>query len=134
MPLPKMPSRPAAILSFPADEDAPRQNSAQLQPELEGISPAPTPALAKAPNIKPATPPKPAEASAKPAAPKASRGAKTAAPRRGKAAAQAEHKLFVLDTNVLLHDPSSLFRFEEHDIFLPMMTLEELDHQKKGMS
>ena len=43
-------------------------------------------------------------------------------------------KLFVLDTNVLLHDPSSLFRFEEHDIFLPMMTLEELDHQKKGMS
>ena len=43
-------------------------------------------------------------------------------------------KLFVLDTNVLLHDPSSLFRFEEHDIYLPMMTLEELDHQKKGMS
>jgi PhoH-like ATPase len=43
-------------------------------------------------------------------------------------------KLFVLDTNVLLHDPSSLFRFEEHDVFLPMMTLEELDHQKKGMS
>jgi len=43
-------------------------------------------------------------------------------------------KLFVLDTNVLLHDPSSLFRFQEHDIYLPMMTLEELDHQKKGMS
>jgi PhoH-like ATPase len=40
----------------------------------------------------------------------------------------------VLDTNVLLHDPSSLFRFEEHDVFLPMMTLEELDHQKKGMT
>lgn len=43
-------------------------------------------------------------------------------------------KLFVLDTNVLLHDPSSLFRFQEHDVYLPMMTLEELDHQKKGMS
>ncbi|MDD3756572.1 MAG: PhoH family protein [Advenella sp.] len=43
-------------------------------------------------------------------------------------------KLFVLDTNVLLHDPSSLFRFQEHDIFLPMMTLEELDHHKKGMT
>ena len=40
----------------------------------------------------------------------------------------------MLDTNVLLHDPSSLFRFEEHDVFLPMMTLEELDHQKKGMT
>ncbi|PWK37631.1 PhoH family protein [Cupriavidus plantarum] len=43
-------------------------------------------------------------------------------------------KLFVLDTNVLMHDPSSLFRFEEHDIYLPMMTLEELDNHKKGMS
>ncbi|MES2354265.1 MAG: PhoH family protein [Pseudomonadota bacterium] len=43
-------------------------------------------------------------------------------------------KLFVLDTNVLMHDPTSLFRFEEHDVFLPMMTLEELDNHKKGMS
>jgi PhoH-like ATPase len=43
-------------------------------------------------------------------------------------------KIFVLDTNVLMHDPSSLFRFEEHDVFLPIMTLEELDNNKKGMS
>lgn len=43
-------------------------------------------------------------------------------------------KLFVLDTNVLMHDPSSLFRFEEHDVYVPMMTLEELDNNKKGMS
>jgi PhoH-like ATPase len=43
-------------------------------------------------------------------------------------------KLFVLDTNVLMHDPTSLFRFEEHDIFLPIMTLEELDNNKKGVS
>jgi PhoH-like ATPase len=43
-------------------------------------------------------------------------------------------KLFVLDTNVLLHDPMSLFRFEEHDIFLPMIVLEELDSHKKGMT
>ncbi|WP_028219206.1 PhoH family protein [Paraburkholderia oxyphila] len=43
-------------------------------------------------------------------------------------------KLFVLDTNVLMHDPTCLFRFEEHDVFLPMMTLEELDNHKKGMS
>ncbi|QGZ39056.1 PhoH-like ATPase [Pseudoduganella flava] len=43
-------------------------------------------------------------------------------------------KLFVLDTNVLMHDPTSLFRFEEHDVYLPMMTLEELDNHKKGMS
>jgi PhoH-like ATPase len=45
-----------------------------------------------------------------------------------------EPKLFVLDTNVLMHDPTSLFRFEEHDIFVPIMTLEELDNNKKGMS
>lgn len=43
-------------------------------------------------------------------------------------------KIFVLDTNVLMHDPTSLFRFEEHDVFLPMMVLEELDNNKKGMS
>ncbi len=48
--------------------------------------------------------------------------------------AKAQSKLFVLDTNVLMHDPSSLFRFEEHDIFVPMMTLEELDNNKKGTS
>ena len=43
-------------------------------------------------------------------------------------------RLFVLDTNVLMHDPSALYRFEEHDIHLPMIVLEELDAQKKGLS
>ena len=43
-------------------------------------------------------------------------------------------RLFVLDTNVLLHDPTCVFRFAEHDIFIPMMVLEELDHAKKGVS
>ena len=43
-------------------------------------------------------------------------------------------RLFVLDTNVLMHDPTALFRFEEHDIFLPMVVLEELDNGKKGLS
>jgi len=55
-------------------------------------------------------------------------------PRRPKATGPVVSKLFVLDTNVLMHDPSSLFRFEEHDVYLPMMTLEELDNHKKGMS
>ncbi len=45
-----------------------------------------------------------------------------------------KNKLFVLDTNVLMHDPTSLYRFEEHDLFIPIMTLEELDGNKKGMS
>jgi PhoH-like ATPase len=43
-------------------------------------------------------------------------------------------KIFVLDTNVLMHDPSSLFRFEEHDLYVPMVVLEELDGLKKGTS
>lgn len=43
-------------------------------------------------------------------------------------------KLFVLDTNVLMHDPTSIFRFQEHNIFIPMVVLEELDHAKKGLS
>jgi PhoH-like ATPase len=43
-------------------------------------------------------------------------------------------KLFVLDTNVLMHDPTSLFRFDEHDVFLPIATLEELDAHKRGLS
>src|SRR4051812_28411682 len=43
-------------------------------------------------------------------------------------------KLFVLDTNVLMHAPTSLFRFQEHDVYLPIGTLEELDNHKKGLS
>ncbi len=43
-------------------------------------------------------------------------------------------KIFILDTNVLMHDPSSLFRFQEHGVFIPMIVLEELDNSKKGLS
>jgi PhoH-like ATPase len=43
-------------------------------------------------------------------------------------------RIYALDTNVLLHDPSALFRFEEHDVFIPMTVLEELDEKKKGGS
>ncbi|MBO1113169.1 PhoH family protein [Bordetella petrii] len=137
MPLPKLPSRPAAILTFPSGEaarsktrpakraepaaPAPAAKPLPVQPELDGFKPqaaasAAVPAPAPVAAVRPAKP-----------APAAARKPKTRAQ-------QAARKLFVLDTNVLLHDPSSLFRFEEHDIFLPMMTLEELDHQKKGMS
>jgi PhoH-like ATPase len=55
-------------------------------------------------------------------------------PRLRKPRGEGPPKLFVLDTNVLMHDPMSLFRFEEHDIYLPMITLEELDGHKKGMT
>jgi len=60
-------------------------------------------------------------------------GSRTAAaPKKAKRTGPA--KLFVLDTNVLMHDPMCLFRFEEHDVFLPMIVLEELDGHKKGMT
>jgi PhoH-like ATPase len=57
-------------------------------------------------------------------------------PRRGSRRRSIGHqrRLFVLDTNVLMHDPTALYRFEEHDIYLPMEVLEELDANKKGLS
>ena len=45
-----------------------------------------------------------------------------------------EKRLFVLDTNVLMHDPTAIYRFQEHDIYLPMVVIEELDNNKKGHS
>ncbi|HSD42191.1 MAG TPA: PhoH family protein [Burkholderiales bacterium] len=67
--------------------------------------------------------------------PDAVHGARAAPARKPREKARpATPKLFVLDTNVLMHDPTSLFRFEEHDIFLPMQTLEELDNNKRGLS
>ncbi|KWH19708.1 PhoH family protein [Burkholderia multivorans] len=100
-----------------------RQTAALLQPMPAAAEP-PAPVVAR--DERPAA--------AKPAAaPARDTGAATKA--RGRKTAEAEQqKLFVLDTNVLMHDPSSLFRFEEHDVYLPMMTLEELDNHKKGMS
>jgi len=47
---------------------------------------------------------------------------------------QDRKRLYIIDTNVLMHDPTAIFRFEEHDVFLPMMVLEELDAAKKGLS
>ena len=43
-------------------------------------------------------------------------------------------KIFVLDTSVLMHDPSALFKFQEHHVYLPMTVLEELDNAKIGVS
>src|SRR3546814_8161434 len=43
-------------------------------------------------------------------------------------------RIHVLDTNVLMHDPTALFKFEEQEVFLPMQVIEELDNGKKGTS
>ena len=56
--------------------------------------------------------------------------------RRGRATSRdrQQRRIFVLDTNVLMHDPTAIFRFDEHDIYIPMIVLEELDAGKKGLS
>ncbi|SDM54094.1 PhoH-like ATPase [Oryzisolibacter propanilivorax] len=115
---------------------------AATQEQASTAVPAPPPAApARAPAAKRTAAPKPAAARpvAAPTAatpPAASVPVKTATPKPAtrQRAASGLRKMFVLDTNVLLHDPTSLFRFEEHDIFLPMVVLEELDGHKKGMT
>ncbi|MFM8636974.1 MAG: PhoH family protein, partial [Betaproteobacteria bacterium] len=122
---------------------SPLTTPARLPADLRVVAPASEP-----PTTPPAQPRKPepahrAECPLPPntarrntAAPAASAPAPAKPSKAGKKAASAPvaTKLFVLDTNVLMHDPMSIFRFEEHDIFLPMITLEELDGHKKGMS
>jgi PhoH-like ATPase len=41
-------------------------------------------------------------------------------------------KIFILDTNVILHDSTCIYNFDEHDIIIPIPVLEELDQFKKG--
>ena len=140
MPLPKPPARPADSLrsaDFEA-QAAPRADKRSLKPRADSATQAPATvgldsgaatlaarAAARTPAPPPATATAPLAAADKPMPrerrPRIKRG-------------DGPVKLFVLDTNVLMHDPMSLFRFEEHDVFLPMITLEELDGHKKGMS
>ncbi|BCF88613.1 PhoH family protein [Paraburkholderia largidicola] len=126
--------RPVQSVAEPVAEIAPqrgrksKQTAALLQPVPAAPASAPStaaPVVARGKGSAEAQ--APAAASAKPTRTGTKKGtAKTA---------QVEvRKLFVLDTNVLMHDPTCLFRFEEHDVYLPMMTLEELDNHKKGMS
>ena len=46
--------------------------------------------------------------------------------------AKKKKKAFIIDTNVLLHDYQSIYKFEENDIIIPIVVLEELDRFKKG--
>ena len=143
MPLPKPPSKKGDLL-----QGADYESQAAPRPDkrsVKGRSPqAPSqsaldlsdglaPGLGRAPVPlpRPAAQPAPALFLAPPPA-RAATPAPQPKPRKPRSTGPA--KLFVLDTNVLMHDPMSLFRFEEHDVFLPMITLEELDGHKKGMS
>ena len=134
MPLPKPPVKRASLLSaadFESQAAAkPAKRSVRTRAEAEPATPAelnlydpaaltPTRGSAPAPTAV--------------AAPVASKRPEPR-PRPAKPRGTGPAKLFVLDTNVLMHDPMSLFRFDEHDVYLPMITLEELDDHKKGMT
>ncbi|MBK6612908.1 PhoH family protein [Ottowia sp.] len=140
MPLPPPPAKRGAQLSTEVIDLSARRAKVRparaAQPEATPApqGDAPTPPAARAParllaRAPEPTPPAPVLTPPARRAPPSERPA----PRR-KARSEGPTRLFVLDTNVLLHDPMALFRFEEHDIFLPMIVLEELDAHKKGMT
>ncbi len=157
MPLPKPPAKKGDLLRSAdyeaqaaprADKRALKARSAEapVQAALELVDSAAPATAAQAPAPAPLA--RPAAKTARPSAAPLAAPAAPAAPtgyaplgrapaptgRARKPRSTGPAKLFVLDTNVLMHDPMSLFRFEEHDVFLPMITLEELDGHKKGMS
>jgi PhoH-like ATPase len=123
----------AAAAAGAAAAPARRAPTGATKPMAKADAPAVAPA--PAPKTPPAAAPTAAARTAVTPAPAVDSAIRPAVqPRPRKARGTGPAKLFVLDTNVLMHDPMSLFRFEEHDIFLPMITLEELDNHKKGMS
>ena len=134
-------ARPPAQASIaqpgPVPSQAPARASGRANPQSAAAATAPsrpqTSAGLAAPIPVKGTGPA-AAAQAHAAAKSAAQDSAPPSRRRQSVTAREASKLFVLDTNVLMHDPSSLFRFAEHDVYLPMMTLEELDGHKKGMS
>ncbi len=122
-PLRPLASSPAAEPASTARSRKSKQTAVLLQP----AAPAPAAIPVQARQQTPAAVSEPVQAPAP-------RGAVKARTTKAAGVETELRKLFVLDTNVLMHDPTCLFRFEEHDVYLPMMTLEELDNHKKGMS
>jgi PhoH-like ATPase len=148
MPLPPAPTKRASLLAPAAYqavaaqvETAPvaAKRPRSGRPEAPAQSNVPVrlavaaPVQSARPQALVAPPSAPQPEQAVPAAPRKSKPAPPPATARRKRST-GPAKLFVLDTNVLMHDPMCLFRFEEHDIFLPMIVLEELDGHKKGMT
>ena len=136
MPLPKPPAKRAALLAA-ADFESPGRARTGKRRAADRSPPAEPVAAGAARPVRPTAPTPPAPPARGGRAPRRERRrrqrrAPSRAPRKPRGTGPA--KLFVLDTNVLMHDPTSLFRFEEHDIYLPMITLEELDGHKRGMT
>ncbi len=139
MPLPKLPIKPATLLS---PSEYPKAEKGKPVKPLTLIEPVAVPAVAppKLQTVKTSPPVARSKGAEAPVAekPRAVKNRASEGKPKSSTSRTADKlgvtKLFVLDTNVLMHDPTSLFRFEEHDVYLPMMTLEELDNHKKGMS
>jgi PhoH-like ATPase len=136
MPLPKAPTKPATLLdlSLKTNHPAARNEAPVLHvsPKVPAAAKATPKPLQFAPSFEkgPVKLPNKSPTKLRTQMPSQAKLVTKANPKTGIQAS----KMFVLDTNVLMHDPSSLFRFAEHDVYLPMMTLEELDDHKKGVS
>src|SRR3712207_6507170 len=119
MPLPKIPTKPATILS---QQDYPKAEKGKPVKPVMTLVEAPPPDEAVGPKARARSEDKLPAARTRSAKPKTVEAVKSSASRA--ADKMGVNKMFVLDTNVLMHDPTSLFRFEEHDVYLPMVTLE----------
>ncbi len=129
MPLPKAPTQKANLL----DERLLKQTGLKVSPAKKPSVAQSNQAIKKPAHAANAMQPMPTSSAATKTSPLERAPASPTKNKTSKPRAKVS-KLFVLDTNVLLHDPMSLFRFEEHDIYLPMIVLEELDNHKKGMT
>ncbi len=129
MPLPKAPTQKANLL----DERLLKQTGLKVSPAKKPSVAQSNQAIKKPAHGANAMQPMPTSPAATKVSPLERAPARPTKNKTSKPRAKVS-KLFVLDTNVLLHDPMSLFRFEEHDIYLPMIVLEELDNHKKGMT
>ena len=132
MPLPKPPSKKGDLLQSADYEAQAAPRAEKRSNKTRGTEPSAQSALDLHDGSTPLVTRAPVPAAAAPAP--VAHPVPTPQPKPRKPRSTGPAKLFVLDTNVLMHDPMSLFRFEEHDVFLPMITLEELDGHKKGMS
>ncbi|MGA1664898.1 MAG: PhoH family protein [Burkholderiaceae bacterium] len=134
MPLPKAPTTPATSLkrdeAVLAKAARPKKAAKPAEEDTELVVPPSAKVVPLQPTSPRPGPSKAVAASVKAGLPVLTQGAA----KHKKKGPAGPKKMFVLDTNVLMHDPMSLFRFEEHDVYLPMTTLEELDGHKKGMS
>jgi len=132
MPLPPAPTAKASRLDLSATPPVPAAVLA-LKPSVKANTAAhPAPNTPTEPMARKV--PEPAQVVPLPATPGAAKRRAAAKADSTRRVPTAKRRLFVLDTNVLLHDPTSLFRFEEHDVYLPLIVLEELDQHKKGNS